>query len=296
MSEGCVVQSKGRPSHGPLGETTVGDDGRWRVRLTAEGRRVAAEIMARHPNPVVLLRAKSPGLYRRARKLRMTDEEINAVCMLGVVHGIARHDPKRGAVSTAVALWIWGTVVKEVRGPTRWAKWEVVPQVDGDDGESFDFFSGVPAKPTDPSGESPAEELDSMVSRADLPPRGREAVAALRAESLSTRELGERLGVAKEAAVQLRAMVIESLRAASGEPTRGEREGAVLAARHGADAVAFLAGAGRPRNMFVRWARDRGLMPRAAGWLLDALVADGRVQVAADAGGRQCSRYRAARA
>lgn len=117
------------PAHGPYAEAWFDEsDQVHRIRLTAEGRRKVADYLSQYPNPIALLISAWPAAYRAARIARLSDEEINSLCLEGVAMAFARYDPTRGAsIGTAIVWGIRATIGNAVRHARRALSLLLVP-------------------------------------------------------------------------------------------------------------------------------------------------------------------------
>ena len=109
------------PVHGPYAEAWFDElEQVHRVRLTAEGRAKVADYLSRYPHPIALLISTWPAAYRAARAARLSDEEIDSICLEGVALAFARYDPTRGAsIGTAVVWGIRASIGNAVRHAKR---------------------------------------------------------------------------------------------------------------------------------------------------------------------------------
>ncbi|HEV3439945.1 MAG TPA: sigma-70 family RNA polymerase sigma factor [Gemmata sp.] len=109
------------PVHGPYAEAWFDEfEQVHRVRLTAEGRAKVADYLSRYPHPIALLISTWPAAYRAARAARLSDEEIDSLCLEGVALAFARYDPTRGAsIGTAVVWGIRASIGNAVRHARR---------------------------------------------------------------------------------------------------------------------------------------------------------------------------------
>jgi RNA polymerase sigma factor (sigma-70 family) len=109
------------PVHGPYAEAWFDEfEQVHRVRLTTEGRAKVADYLSRYPHPIALLISMWPAAYRAARAARLSDEEIDSLCLEGVALAFARYDPTRGAsIGTAIVWGIRASVGNAVRHTKR---------------------------------------------------------------------------------------------------------------------------------------------------------------------------------
>ena len=63
-----------------------------------------ADWLARHPDPVALLRASLPRVYRCAVEGGFTRDEVNQACLTGGVRAARAFDPARGTAFNTLAL------------------------------------------------------------------------------------------------------------------------------------------------------------------------------------------------
>lgn len=89
--------------------------GNRKVRLTAEGKRVLEDWVARHPNPTALLRWFDPVSYHRCQQLRFSPEEIHSACLEGYVRGVIRHQDERATLRTSMAFAVRSSVQNMLR-------------------------------------------------------------------------------------------------------------------------------------------------------------------------------------
>jgi RNA polymerase sigma factor (sigma-70 family) len=214
MSLGCV-REKG-PVHGPYAEAWYDElEQVHRVRLTEEGRAKVADYLKRYPHPIGLLISSWPRTYRAARAARLSNEEIESLCLEGVALAFARYDPTRGSVGTAIAWSIRASVGDAVRSAQR-AMGHSVPG----DGERLST-KGITANVHSPILEDErAEELNRCLAVAKLTFNERSALAhrygLTGRPPLTCVAIGLAMGLSKERVRQLLEQAMRKLRRAIG--------------------------------------------------------------------------------
>jgi hypothetical protein len=116
-----IWTSESGPAHGPYAEAWFDERVQiHRVRLTEEGKEKVADYLCRYPHPIALLISMWPTTYRAARAARLSNEEIDSLCLEGVVQAFTRYDPTRGAAIGTAILWgIRATVGNAIRHARR---------------------------------------------------------------------------------------------------------------------------------------------------------------------------------
>jgi len=88
-----------------------------------EQHELIAGHLAEHPFPAAVLYARYPGTIRHARCHGLTDDDIHAACLLGVVRAARRFDPARGLKFTTLLTWhLRNAVRNECRAAERDAR------------------------------------------------------------------------------------------------------------------------------------------------------------------------------
>ena len=201
----------GPPKHGPYADCTPAGDGkRYYVRLNEEGRRALEAYLARYPYPAAMFRTLYPRLHH-ALSLELAEEDINAVCLQGVVQTFLRYDPTRAKITTAVAYGIRGAATDAARRLKRRVKETSLSPFWGrtDDGPG--------AEPEATAEVAPDRELLlSLMDRARLRRRERLILFA-RARGDKLHEIASCYGLCKERIRQIECVALEKLRNAAKE-------------------------------------------------------------------------------
>lgn len=218
---------RAEPVHGPYAESWFdAAAGKHRLRLTPEGKAKAAEYLLRYPHPIRLLIATWPAAYRAARIARLTDEEIDALCLEGVALAFARYDPTRGAaVGTAIVWGLRAAVGNAVRQARR-ARDQVIVDFSAlanrcEDVSIESVRVRTPAAASTGHGShSVADDMTEAIGRADLSAR-EEAILArrfgLNGELPRTNaNIGAELGISPERVRQVQELAIRKIRNALG--------------------------------------------------------------------------------
>lgn len=89
---------------GPLAECR-GDGARPRVRLTTAGRAYLEAHLAKWPHVIGFVVATMPGLFFECRRQGLTDEEIEAAALYGLVRAVCRYDSRHEAAFNTLAWY-----------------------------------------------------------------------------------------------------------------------------------------------------------------------------------------------
>lgn len=100
------------PRHGPYGRAEqVG--GRWVLRLTTAGQRVAAEWLATIADPANWFAARYPGTHAFAKSARLNHDEIDAACRRGVCQAVIKWEPARCPLAPVAVRWMRQAVQRD---------------------------------------------------------------------------------------------------------------------------------------------------------------------------------------
>lgn len=195
------------PTVGPYGVAEqVG--GRWRVRLTDEGRVVVEAWLAGIADLLAWFSKCHPRTLAYARSARMTDEETAAACRRGLVTAAIKWQPGQSSLATTAAHWMRSAVQKEADTFSRCYRQTGRPEVDdrplGQKGR-VSVLSVLPAAVrTDDRGERKRALLDALRR---IPERERAMFALHHGLAddgpLTFREVGERYGVSHQRVHQI---------------------------------------------------------------------------------------------
>jgi RNA polymerase sporulation-specific sigma factor len=196
---------------------------RWWLRslsadapLTAGQRAIVADFAAAY-DPVRVCYGLFPGTRRAARAAGLTEDDVRSAGWAGVLRAARTFDPGRGVkFATYATPWIRNAVQREAeavaRGCLRGA-W----RPDDLQGWGWDDL-GVAAPAADPDAAEGRAALSARVAAAlgRLDARGRE-VLTLRfgiggGPGLTRRQVGERLGVSRERALQMERAALAEVR------------------------------------------------------------------------------------
>lgn len=204
------------PAHGPYACCELRPDGYY-VRLNDAGRAVLAEWMTKYPHPVALLRTRWPLVYSALRHLRVSDDDIDAACVLGCVVAVVRWQPERASLSTAVGWNVRAAATELLRNTDRHESREH-PCSDWWDRERDDADAPSYCEPVArPDGPDPdaAADVAALVEKAGLGDRARRILFA-RAGGVPLRELGAEEHRTRERVRQVAAAAVRRLRVAAG--------------------------------------------------------------------------------
>lgn len=198
-------------------------EGRWDIRLTAEGRRFVANWTAERGSGVGLLRRAYGGTYSTAVSLGLSDEELESLCFEATVQATRVYDPSVGGFSTILGYWIVNMVKGQIRRQGRVRFHERSYEVEGDEsGRPRHVLDMIDRDPARLEPVTAADRLDRRTLRAAvadalryLSPRDRE-IATLcyglgGTDPQSNAEIGRRFGMTRERVRQVLARINEKL-------------------------------------------------------------------------------------
>jgi RNA polymerase sigma factor (sigma-70 family) len=304
ISSGLIVpcERERGPVHGPYAEAWYDEKERvHRVRLTANGSAAVADYLSRFPHPIALLISIWPSTYRAARAAKLSEEEIDALCLEGVALAFVRYDPKRGAsIGTAITWSIRasvGNAVRRARKESLHCEYNSTSfesrtdrYLDYSDDDAVSAKGIIAAKSSSTMEDELNEEIAHYLALANLTSKER-YILTLRfglskGTPLSAAEIGFAMGLSTERVRQLREKAIRKIRKAVGldidwHITARTRIMAYLSSLPNEDASQVRSRAAASKAEICKRARVttwqfREVMPRL---LQDGLVKRERVEV-----------------
>lgn len=136
--------------------------GRWRTRLTVEGRTKLAAWLLDHPEPAKLLVTTSPQLAAAATAWGIDRQELNALCQVAAVRAMIHFNPNHPSECSFVSHVRWemrnvvGAAIKQRRKADRWG----VTVVEGDRPFAGDEATTVLDMLADHRAENPARRME----------------------------------------------------------------------------------------------------------------------------------------
>lgn len=191
--------------------------GRWRRRLTDEGKALAAAYLAEYPRPGLVVRSHFYGLWVELRRRGFAEDEVHQAAAEGVVAAVATFDPaKAGGPKGLKTHCVWHIRAWAQRLLSGWSA--PVLSLDAVD----PWGPSGPAAPDDGREQAARdrEQLRLLFRRLRrCPPRIRRAVKlkfGIGCRPVTLAEGGAAFGVSKERFRQLVGKGLERLREAAG--------------------------------------------------------------------------------
>jgi RNA polymerase sigma factor (sigma-70 family) len=192
-------------------------DRKEKRELTDEGRELLASILQKHPAPIALLKKVYPNLLAVCRGMRLTDDEINSVCMEGMILAVCRYRTGGAHISTVLAWGVRGSVtdlIRRTQGP-----------VNHESSASDHWLRAEDEMSQEPAAKEvdldTMHDLEALMVRAKLSVRDLMVLRG-RFAGHNLRDLAKEFGISKERVRQIETAAIARIRQRNGVKTPHE--------------------------------------------------------------------------